>query len=102
MALWEDEPLNLYQLGTKLHLASNTLTPLLRRLETNGWITRSHPAQDKRQLIVGLTQAGKDLKPKIEETLAQCVRDSGGFSRESYRKLLDDNQELIANLRRMI
>ncbi|MCI1954421.1 MAG: MarR family transcriptional regulator [Ligilactobacillus acidipiscis] len=102
LALWEKDQRNLHDLGKTLHLASNTLTPLLRRLENTGWITRVHPLEDKRQLVVSLTEMGKKLKPQIEEKIAHCIKDVGEFSVEDYQKLLTDNQKLIKSLLKLV
>ncbi|SCB83250.1 MarR family winged helix-turn-helix transcriptional regulator [Weissella bombi] len=102
LALWENEPINLRELGQKLHLASNTLTPLLKRLEQNGWLTRVRPTEDKRQLVVSLTPKGQQLKPLVEERLAECVKDMGGFDTDEYQKMLDDNQKLITTLLKLV
>lgn len=102
LALWEEDPRNLHDLGQALHLASNTLTPLLRRLEDAGWLTRARPTEDKRQLIVSLTDKGQKLKPEIKQKLAHCISDAGGFSRESYQKLLADNRQLIESLLKLV
>ena len=59
LSLWEENPQTLHSIGHKLDLLSNTLTPLLKRLEQSGWVTRQKSDQDKRQLIVSLTQKGK-------------------------------------------
>lgn len=55
MSLWEHDNQTLHELGDELKLSSNTLTPLLKRLEKNGWLTRVRPENDRRQLIVSLT-----------------------------------------------
>lgn len=102
LALWEKNERNLHDLGQTLHLASNTLTPLLRRLESAGWITRVRPPEDKRQLVVSLTEDGEALKPQIEQKLAQCIQGIGDFSNEDYQKLLTDNQKLIENLLKLV
>lgn len=102
LALWENEPINLRELGQKLHLASNTLTPLLKRLEQNGWLTRVRPTEDKRQLVVSLTPKGQQLKPLVEERLAKCVKNMGDFDINEYQNMLDDNQKLITTLLKLV
>jgi DNA-binding MarR family transcriptional regulator len=49
------------QLGAELRLDSNTLTPLLKRMETSGWVRRSRDSKDERQVRLSLTDAGRDL-----------------------------------------
>ena len=54
-ALSGRDPLTVGQLGAELRLESNTLTPLLKRMEALGWLTRSRNPKDERQVRVGLT-----------------------------------------------
>lgn len=49
------------QLGTELRLDSNTLTPLLKRMENAGWVRRNRDSKDERQVRLSLTDAGRDL-----------------------------------------
>lgn len=74
--LWEsEEPQTLHSIGDKLGLGSNTLTPLLKRLEDAGWITRRRLESDKRQLQVHLTERAEDERQAISETIARCAPD---------------------------
>ena len=74
LALWEKDELQLKELMYVLSLKSNTLTPLLKRLEENGWVSREKPDTDKRQLIVKLTEKAKKNKHKILETDESCAK----------------------------
>lgn len=67
LALWENDGLTVSELGTELHLDSGTLSPLLTRLETNGYVTRSRPERDGRRVVVQLTAAGKKLRAVAEQ-----------------------------------
>ncbi|MFN3578765.1 MAG: MarR family winged helix-turn-helix transcriptional regulator [Tabrizicola sp.] len=49
------------QLGAELRLESNTLTPLLKRMESAGWLTRSRDSRDERQVRLSLTESGRRL-----------------------------------------
>src|SRR3954452_15452609 len=62
LALWEHDGQSVSALGDKLALDSGTLTPLLKRLQTQGRISRERDAQDERRVIVRLTPAGRQLK----------------------------------------
>ena len=64
LALWEEDGVTVNTLGHRLYLDSGTLTPLLKRLETAGLITRARSAVDERQVLVRLTQQGRALKRK--------------------------------------
>ena len=64
VALWEEEDQTVSQLGGKLFLESNTLTPLLKKLESMGYLTRQRDPRDERQVRVNLTDAGRRLREK--------------------------------------
>ena len=64
MVLWEKEKLNVKELGSMLYLDSGTLTPLLKKLEAKGYITRQRSQEDERNLIICITEKGDALKEK--------------------------------------
>ncbi|KPH05003.1 MarR family transcriptional regulator [Rhizobium acidisoli] len=61
VALSEEDDQTVSMLGEKLFLESNTLTPILKKLESSGFITRHRDPADERQVRVNLTPAGRDL-----------------------------------------
>ena len=62
MVLWERGSVTVKELGQYLYLDSGTLTPLLKKLEEKGLVTRRRSIEDERSLIVTLTKAGENLK----------------------------------------
>jgi DNA-binding MarR family transcriptional regulator len=64
MALWEKETATVKKLGELLGLDSGTLSPLLKRLEQAGLITRKRGTVDERQVLIALTEKGRDIKAK--------------------------------------
>ena len=60
MLLWEDEEISSRELAERLHLDYGTLTPVLKRLEQAGYITRARSAEDERTLTLTLTGEGKE------------------------------------------
>ena len=62
LALWADAPLSVGEIGAMLQLDSPTLSPLLKRLESAGFIIRRRSDVDERQVIVELTSQGRDLR----------------------------------------
>lgn len=94
MSLWERDNQTLHELGDELKLNSNTLTPLLKRLENNGWLTRVHPENDRRQLIVSLSDKGRSEKDAIFQALADCIA-KYKLSPEQYKQALTLNNDLI-------
>lgn len=62
LAMWQHEPVSVRELSTLLHLDPGTLSPLLKRLETNGLLRRQRNADDERALAVTLTDQGRALR----------------------------------------
>lgn len=98
LVLWEKAPLTLKKLGKELDLASNTLTPLLKRLEDKGYIQRLTPKQDKRQLFLHVTEKGMALQEQLEVKLLTCFRQIEGLTKEKSQHYIQQNQELIHRL----
>ena len=72
LALWETSPRTVGALGEALYLDSGTLTPLLKRMEAAGLVTRHRDPEDERRVQVSLTDAGQALRTealKVPETL---------------------------------
>ena len=70
LVLWERDGLPIKQLGDRLALDSGTLTPLLKRLETAGLISRLRDVQDERRVHIHLTAAGRKLKARAAKVPA--------------------------------
>lgn len=62
MALWEAGEMTVKALGDRLYLDSGTLTPLLKKLEAKGYITRTRSRRDERNLLVAVTEIGRELR----------------------------------------
>ena len=77
LALWEEDAQTVSQLGDKLALDSGTLTPLLKRLEAQGQLSRERDAEDERRVIVRLTGAGRKLKVAARSVPQAIGRASG-------------------------
>ncbi|MBP5174794.1 MAG: MarR family transcriptional regulator [Treponema sp.] len=76
MVLWERKEMNVKELGEHLYLDSGTLTPLLKKLEAKGYITRQRMKTDERNVLIQITQAGEYLKEDavhIPGEMSQCV-----------------------------
>jgi MarR family transcriptional regulator, organic hydroperoxide resistance regulator len=68
LALWgADGPMSVSELGARLRLDSGTLTPLLKRLESAGHVTRSRDAADERRVRVEVTDAGWQLRERVAD-----------------------------------
>src|SRR5208283_3250559 len=77
LVLWEDDGLSVSQIGARLFLDSGTLTPLLKRLEAAGFISRLRDAGDERRVRIMLTAAGRRLKQKAAK-LPGCIFSASG------------------------
>ena len=77
LALWEADAQTVSALGDKLALDSGTLTPLLKRLEAQGQLSRERDAEDERRVIVRLTPAGRQLKVQARRIPQEIGRASG-------------------------
>ena len=88
LVLWEDERVTVGKLGERLQLDSGTLSPLLKRLEANGFVRRERSSDDERLVDVTLTPAGRRLERK-----AQCIPEqlvgSTGITEEEAADLRD-------------
>ena len=98
LVLWEVESTTLGTLGTRLALDSGTLSPLLKRLETHGLLTRERRPEDERTVQVTLTDAGRALREEAEVAQAQ-VADGTGMTLDERAAMRDQLQALTARLR---
>ena len=92
LALWgNDEPMSVGELGSRLRLDSGTLTPVLKRLEKDGFVTRRRDADDERRVLVAVTAAGRDLQDQVSGVPSQLMESLGLDAAESrqLRRLLD-------------
>ena len=65
LALWENDDCMVSELGERLFLDSGTLTPLLKRMESAGWLQRRRDRADERRVRIVLTAAGRELREKL-------------------------------------
>ncbi len=90
MVMWEHKELRVKDVGTYLYLDSSTLTPLLKRLEEKGFVARRRSAEDERDLIVSITEAGEALRERARDVpghLAACVDLAPEEAQTLYRLL---------------
>jgi len=76
LVLWEKDEQPVNDIAKRLMLETNTVTPLLKRMEAEGIVTRSKGKEDARQMIVRLTKKGRDLQKKltnVPETVGNAV-----------------------------
>ena len=76
MVLWEHKSLTAKELGRILYLDSGTLTPLLKKLEAKGHLTRKRSETDERNLVVTITEQGEALKDQalhVPDAMMDCL-----------------------------
>ncbi|QAY72522.1 MarR family transcriptional regulator [Agromyces protaetiae] len=95
LALWERDPRTVRDLGDALQLEPATLSPLLKRLEAQGHLTRTRSARDERALDVTLTDTGRRLREQALGIPPQVV-DKLGMSLAQLGSLRDRLSEVIA------
>ena len=98
MVLWEEGKVSVRDLGKKLHLDSGTLTPLLKKLESKGYLRRERSTADERVVIACITEEGRKLKraaAKIPQAMSQEITD---YPMEDAKELYRLLYKLIALL----
>ena len=99
VTLWKRDDRTLSEIGERLFLESNTLTPLLKRMEAAGLVSRSRDPADERQVRLRLTTEGKALIDKAR-SVPPCVLDATGLTSEEARSLTDQIAALRTALSR--
>ncbi|WP_396916305.1 MarR family winged helix-turn-helix transcriptional regulator [Mycolicibacterium sp.] len=99
VALSEQDQQTVSSLGEKLFLESNTLTPILKKLESLGYVTRQRDPNDERQVVVSLTNAGRKLR---EEALEMDLLAATGLSIDELKTMQRGVAKLRDNLRQHV
>ena len=90
MVLWEQDDVPVGDICAKLRLDNGTVTPLLKKMEDEGFITRVRDASDERRVKIRLTDAGRAMKEKVKDVpkeIGGCIRLSPEDARSLYRIL---------------
>lgn len=99
LALWEEDGLSVSQLGERLRLDSGTLTPLLKRLEAQGLVSRLRAVEDERRVHLMLTAAGRKLRARAEK-VPGCILEASQCSLSELGQLTRQVQSLRDRLSR--
>ncbi len=86
LALWSKDNQTVGELGRSLSLESNTLTPLLKRLEAMGHVTRRRDPSDERQVRIALTERGRSLQQEATH-IPQCIVEATGLPLSELQRL---------------
>lgn len=97
LVLWESNGISVKEIGLRLDLNSATLTPMLKRIESAGFITRQRSNQDERILEVKLTDIGSNLKYEIAKA-QQSVECQTGLDQDEFIQLRDSLHRLIETM----
>ena len=103
MVLWEKDNQPVNDIARRLLLETNTVTPLIQRMEKQGLITRKQGDKDKRQQIVSLTLSGKEMEQKAYELIPPAMGDrlsACPLQIDDYQMLAEKLDEIIKALKR--
>lgn len=95
LVLWENGEMNIGKIGEYLHLDNGTLTPLLKRMERHGLLSRTRSTDDERVVLIRLTETGKSLKDKakhIPESVQHCFH----LNEEKKLQLMSALDEILS------
>ncbi|HOX18551.1 MAG TPA: MarR family transcriptional regulator [Spirochaetales bacterium] len=98
LALWEHGAMTVGRLGELLRLDSGTVSPLLKRMEKAGLVTRTRSPEDERSVRVELTRLGAELEEKAAGVPAALVSCLGGGGEEEVRALVPALRAVLARL----
>ena len=87
MVLWENDKVNVGQLGEILHLDAGTLTPLLKRLEKAGYVSRERSKEDERVTVISITPEGEALKEKCRDIPMKMAMEGSSLSEKDSGEL---------------
>ncbi|MBQ6455615.1 MAG: MarR family transcriptional regulator [Mogibacterium sp.] len=96
LVLWEKEGISVSEIGSRLMLDNGTLSPMLKKMEQEGYIERNRSREDDRVVIITLTEQGRDLQERakdIPEKVAGCI----DLPVEKAKQLYDLLYELLEN-----
>ncbi|MCJ8500299.1 MarR family winged helix-turn-helix transcriptional regulator [Desulfatitalea alkaliphila] len=97
LVLWEQDHQTVTAIGKRLYLDTGTLTPLLKRLEAQGRISRNRSADDERKVVVTLTQQGKALK-NTARSIPEALFCRSGLTLEEFLSLKTSVSDLLLRM----
>ncbi|WP_071130243.1 MarR family winged helix-turn-helix transcriptional regulator [Enterococcus timonensis] len=97
LSLWEKNQQTIHELGDNLTLDSGTLTPMIKRMEKSGYVTRTRDLADERKLIVSLTEKGLNNRDAILNAVGNCLNQLT-LTPEQYFTILQQMKDLEKNI----
>lgn len=100
LVLWEQDKISIKQISEKLFLETNTLTPLLKRMQTNGLIERTRSEKDERIVTISLSKEGKKMQEKAEDIPYKllCEMDAIDVEKESIMRLKEILDKILLQI----
>ncbi|WP_044209222.1 MarR family winged helix-turn-helix transcriptional regulator [Flammeovirga sp. OC4] len=100
LVLWEEDGIPIKEITEKLLLETNTLTPLLKRMQTNGLIERTRSKEDERIVTISLTEKGKKLQEKAEEIPNDLLQtlECLNIGKEDMLKVKEVLEKMLSNV----
>lgn len=95
LVLWENGGMNIGKIGEHLHLDNGTLTPLLKRMEKHGLLSRIRSVNDERVVLISLTENGKSLKDKARH-IPEAVQECFHLDEEKKKQLMSALDEILS------
>ena len=96
-ALWEEDGRQIGNIAQRLTLDPSTITPLMKRLEKAGFVTRRRNAEDERQVHVFLTDAGRGLQEK-SKCLGETLAEASGMQMEQLNHITRELQSFCSSV----
>ncbi len=96
LVLWESDSRPVKEIGEALHLDYGTLSPLLKRLEANGMVTRARLATDERTVVISLTEEGRAVRTRAAG-IPSAIGCALGLEDAERRQLIDTLRRLTAS-----
>lgn len=97
LVLWEKDKQTVTELGKRLALDSGTLTPMLKRIEHLGYVTRIRHVEDERRVYIELTEKAVEIQPEVLQSVDNCLQ-LLGFEEQDFTQLLTRIQALTNQL----
>lgn len=97
LVLWEADGIMISAVGERLKLDTGTLTPLLKRLESDGLLTRTRDSADERKVVIHLTNRGRELKTRATNVPGQMFCRTG-LNMEEFERLKEMLDSLISHI----
>nr|WP_210427156.1 MarR family transcriptional regulator [Priestia megaterium] len=98
LALWEKDGITVKEIGEKLSLGTGTLTPMLTRMEANGWLRKERSKADERKVYIHLQKKALEEKQAITKTVGEEIQ-SCNIELEEYKQLMVHLNQLHSKLK---